>query len=92
MIATLRCDPRAIRKACRLSQECHANPGKWWQIAIKRSVEKEKITRSVSSQLADCLRLSPIPASFGKITLLAVSQMLERFKKSKPTILPNAHC
>jgi hypothetical protein len=27
---------RGDPKKSRLSQECHANPGKWWQIVIKR--------------------------------------------------------
>jgi len=58
----------------RLSLNCHAKRGKWWQFANKKRRVKEKMSCQGSSQVTDFASLASALARFGKVGREATNQ------------------
>src|ERR1700687_2662245 len=58
----------------RLSRNCHAKRGKWWQFANKKGRVKEKMSCQGSSQVTDFASLASALARFGKVGREATNQ------------------
>ena len=70
----------------RLSRNCHAKRGKWWQFANKKRRVQEKMSCQGSSQVTDFASLASALARFGKVGREATNQKVESSSPSGRTI------
>jgi len=84
-VSTTEEKPGALREHDRLSRNCHATRGKWWQFANKKGRVKEKMSCQGSSQVTDFASLASALARFGKVGREATNQKVESSSPSGRT-------